>query len=380
MASGWWLIQIDYTAASLPRHLEWRYTPVVIRLRGRYTRSTMPTCSTLPVGKLPPAVLQSLLRLCRPAASSGVVIGPRYGEDAAVIDMGAKYLVAKTDPITFTEDRIGWYAVNINANDIATLGATPRWFLATLLLPEGRTTRKLAQQIFLDILQSCRALGIALCGGHTEVTAGLQRPIVVGQMLGEAKKSELIRKESQRPGDLVILTRGVAIEGTTILSRAKRVVLERKVGRAAVKRAKRWLLDPGISVLCDARLALRSGKIHAMHDPTEGGLLSGLAELAQAGGVGLRIWKEKIPVLPETLAFSRALHFDPLGLIASGALLVVAAPATVPSLLLAYARQGTPATMIGEIRSQKEGLLIIENGREMRLCVPKRDEIARLLG
>jgi hydrogenase maturation factor len=333
----------------------------------------------LPVGKLPPEVLRGLLRACRPPASSGVVIGARYGEDAAVIDLGPKYLVVKTDPITFTEERIGWYAVHINANDIATLGARPRWFLATLLLPEGRTTRELAQQIFLDILHTCRALGIALCGGHTEITGGLSRPIVVGQMLGEAKKSELIRKESQQPGDLIILTRGVAIEGTAILARAKAAELEKKVGRALVRRAQRWLLDPGISVLPDARLAVRSGKIHAMHDPTEGGLVSGLAEIAEAGKVGLRVWKEKIPILPETLAFSRALRFDPLALIASGALLVVAAPASVPPLLRAYARQGIPAWVIGEIRPRKEGSSIVANGRRARLCVPERDEIARLL-
>jgi hydrogenase maturation factor len=329
---------------------------------------------------LPAAVLQGLLRKCRPPASSGVLIGPRYGEDAAVIDMGAKYLVAKTDPITFTEDRIGWYAVHINANDIATLGARPRWFLATLLLPEGRTTADLARKIFLDVLNTCRELGIALCGGHTEITSGLDRPIVVGQMLGEVKKSELIRKESQQPGDLVILTRGVAIEGTAILARAKGMELQKKVGRATVSRARRWLVEPGISVVHDARLAVRSGVIHAMHDPTEGGLLSGLAEIAQAGRVGLRVWKEKIPILPETLSFSRALHFDPLALIASGALLVVAAPDSVPHLLLEYARQGIPASVIGEIRPRREGILVIDNGREAKLLIPKRDEIARLLG
>jgi hydrogenase maturation factor len=307
------------------------------------------------------------------------VIGPRYGEDAAVIDLGPKYLVAKTDPITFTVERIGWYAVHINANDIATLGATPRWFLATLLLPEGRATPEMAEEIFLDILNTCQTLGIALCGGHTEVTLGLPRPIVVGQMLGEAKKSALIRKESQQPGDLIILTRGVAIEGTAILARAKGAELQTKVGRAAVSQAKRLLINPGISVVHDARLAVRSGNIHALHDPTEGGLLSGLAEIAQAGGVGLRVWKEKIPVLPETLAFSRALRFDPLALIASGALLVVAAPGSVPHLLRAYARQGVSAAVIGEILPQKEGIMIVENRRERRLRVPKRDEIARLL-
>jgi hydrogenase maturation factor len=339
----------------------------------------MPTPTTLPVGKLPPAVLKGMLRACHPPASSGVVIGLRYGEDAAVIDIGAKYLVAKTDPITFTEERIGWYAVHINANDIATLGAKPRWFLATVLLPEGRATARMAQQIFLDILHTCQGLGIALCGGHTEITSGLGRPIVVGQMLGEAKKSELIRKESQQPGDLIILTRGIAIEGTAILARAKGTELQKKVGRTAIRRAKRWLFDPGISIVHDARLAMRSGDIHAMHDPTEGGLLSGLVEIAQAGGMGLRVWKEKIPVLPETVAFSRALSFDPLALIASGALLVVAAPTSVPRLLRAYARQRIAAAIIGEIRPPQEGIWVVENGRELPLDVPKRDEIARLL-
>jgi len=328
---------------------------------------------------LPPALLQGLLRECRAPASSRVVIGPRYGEDAAVIDMGAKYLVAKTDPITFTEERIGWYAVNINANDIATLGATPRWFLATLLLPDGRATRQMARRIFRDIVKTCRGLNIALCGGHTEITTGLPRPIVVGQMLGEVEKSQLVRKESQRPGDLIILTRGVAIEGTTILARARGEELRKMVGHAVVKRVRGWLLDPGISVVRDARLALRYGKVHAMHDPTEGGLLSGLAEIALAGHVGLRIWKERIPVFPETLAFSQALKFDPLALIASGALLIVAAPASVPSLLRAYSRRGIPAAVIGEIRSQKEEMAMVEKGRATPLRPPQRDEIARLL-
>jgi hydrogenase expression/formation protein HypE len=353
---------------------------VARHLHRSYTRGAMRTRSTLPVGKLPPAVLQALLRACRPRASSRVVIGPRYGEDAAVIDFGAKYLVAKTDPITFTEERIGWYAVNINANDIATLGARPRWYLATLLLPEGRATRAMARRIFRETLQACRALGITLCGGHTEITADLGRPIVVGQMLGEVEKSKLLRKENQRPGDVVILTRGVAIEGTAILARAKGKELEKTIGRSMVSRAKRWLYDPGISVVHDARLAARSAEIHALHDPTEGGLLAGLDEIAQAGRVGLRVWKEKIPVLAETRVFSQVLRFDPLALIASGALLVVASPQSVPRLLRAYAQSGIPAAVIGEVRPMSEGIMVVENGRAKPLRVPQRDEIARILG
>jgi hydrogenase expression/formation protein HypE len=349
------------------------------RLRALYSPAMAPR-TPFPVGKLPPRVLQALLARCPVARSSGVVIGPRFGEDAAVIDWGPKYLVAKTDPITFTADRIGWYAVNINANDLATLGARPRWFLATLLLPEGGATPTLASRIFDDILGACRALGVTLSGGHTEITAGLKRPIVVGQMLGEVAKAGLVRKESQQPGDAVILTRGVAIEGTAILAREKAAVLTDLLGRAIVRGARRLLFRPGISVVRDASLALRSGEVHGMHDPTEGGLLAGLYELARAGGVGLQVWRERIPVLPETRAFSRALGFDPAALIASGALLIVVSARSAARVLRAFRRRRVAAVIIGEVRRERDGMQIIENGRPRPLRPPARDEIARLLG
>lgn len=352
-----------------------------LRTRGqRYTRPAMVRHAPFLVGKLPPRMLEALLASCPIPRSSGVVVGPRFGEDAAVIDMGPKYLVAKTDPITFAAEHIGWYAVHINANDVVTLGARPRWFLATLLLPEGQTSSALARSIFQDVLRACRALGVTLCGGHTEITEGLHRPIVVGQMLGEVEKSKLVRKETQQPGDLVILTRGIALEGTAILARERGTMLERRVGPAAVRRARRLLFHPGVSVVRAARIALRYGEIHAMHDPTEGGLLSGLYELARAGRVGLCVWKEKVPVLAETCAFSQMLDFDPFALIASGALLVVASPRTVPKLLRAYARNKIPAAVIGEVRPESKGILIVDHGRAVPLRVPPRDEIARLLG
>jgi hydrogenase maturation factor len=179
---------------------------------------------------------------------------------------------------------------------------------------------------------------------------------------------------------LVILTRGVALEGTAILARAKARELERTVGRRLVVRARRLLFAPGISVVRDAGLAVRWGEIHALHDPTEGGLLSGLDEIARAGHVGLRVWKEKIPVLPETRTFGRVLSFDPLALLASGALLIVATARSAPRLLRAYAQRGIPAAMIGEIRRASQGIVMVEGGRARPLRVPKRDEIARLLG
>jgi hydrogenase maturation factor len=332
-----------------------------------------------PAGKLPPRILQALLATCQVPKRSRVVLGPRFGEDAAVIDLGANYLVAKTDPITFTSERIGWYAVNINANDVATLGARPLWFLATLLLPEKGASLPMVRRIFRDTLRACKELGVTLCGGHTEITRGLDRPIVVGQMLGEVAKSKLVRKESQRPGDLVLLTRGIAIEGTAILANEERLTLARKLPRKTLRRARGLLFRPGISVVQDAVLAQRHGEVHAMHDPTEGGLASGLYELAKAGGVGLRIWKDKVPILEETRSFSEILGFDPFALIASGALLVVASANSTPNLLRAYLRHGVRAAVIGEVREKGEGIEVVQKGRQSPLRVPARDEIARLL-
>jgi len=319
------------------------------------------------------------LAACQVPRNSRVVVGPRFGEDAAVIDMGANYLVAKTDPITFASERIGWYAVNINANDVATMGARPRWFLATLLLPEKSTSLSLVRSIFQDTLRACADLGVTLCGGHTEITRGLDRPILVGQMLGEVVKSKLVRKESQRAGDVVLLTRGIAIEGTAILAREKRQALSRKLPGKILRQAQRLLFRPGISVVRDALLAERYGEIHAMHDPTEGGLASALYELAKAGGVGLRVYKEKVPILEETRRFSEVLGFDPFALIASGSLLVVASAESAPKLLLAYRRRNVTAAIIGEVREAVEGVQWVEHGRTKPLRVPERDEIARLL-
>jgi len=340
----------------------------------------MPQSKLIPAGKLPPRLLQKLLKSCAAPASSGVVLGPRYGEDAAVMETSGNYLVAKTDPITFTSDRMGWYAVNVNANDLATMGARPRWFLATFLFPEGGTTAALVEKIFNETLKACRSLGIALCGGHTEITVGLDRPIMVGQMLGEVEPDKLVRKDRQQPGDQVILTKGVAIEGTTILAREKAKQLRGKIAAQHLRQARQLLSSPGISVVRDAQVALAHGEVHAMHDPTEGGLLTGLVELARSGCVGLRVWKEKIPVLKETRMLSKALGFDPLGLLASGALLIVAEHKSAPRIVNALRHRRIAARIIGETCKVTDGITIVERGRGRPIVLPERDEIARLLG
>jgi hydrogenase expression/formation protein HypE len=332
----------------------------------------------VPVGKLPSTLLAELIGRFV-GTDPRVLVGPGVGEDAAVIDMGERCLVAKTDPVTFASDDIGWYAVHVNANDVACCGAAPRWFLATLLLPEGETTAELARSIFAQIDRACRELGIALCGGHTEITYGLERPIVVGQMLGEVARDAWVRTAGARVGDAIILTKGIAVEGTAVIAREKRSALEHAVPAETLERAADYLYAPGISVVRDASIALDVGGVHALHDPTEGGVATGLWELAQAAQVGLRIDEERLQVLPECALLCRHLGLNPLGLIGSGALIIAAAEASASAIVERLNAEGVAAAVIGQVVAAERGCQLRGvDGKLRALPTFARDEVARL--
>ncbi len=327
-------------------------------------------------GKLPIDVLGRLLASVE-ITDPRVVLGPRTGEDAALIDFGDRYLVAKTDPITFATELIGWYMVNVNANDIAVMGATPRWLLATLLLPEG-TNEQRVTEIFQQLNQACTDIGIALVGGHTEITYGLDRPIAVGGMLGEVGKDEAIFSSGVKPGDDLLLTKGIAIEGASILAReASNALLEAGVSRETIETAAGGLTDPGISVVQDARVARAAGEVHAMHDPTEGGLSGGLYELAAASGLGLEVDLDAIPVMPESSAICEALKLDPLGLIASGALLAAVSPGDSSTVVDALGNEGIQAAIIGHATDEHSDVKLYKTGKYTEFPRFSRDEIAR---
>lgn len=332
----------------------------------------------IPVGKLPSELLERLIeRYVSP--DPRVIVGPGVGEDAAVIEMGDRCLVAKTDPVTFASDEIGWYAVHVNANDVACCGAIPRWFLATLLLPERSTTPELAERIFGQIADACRGLGVSLCGGHTEITYGLERPIVVGQMLGEVERDRWIRTGGARVGDAVILTKGIAVEGTAVIAREKRAALAQTIPAETLERAARYLYAPGISIVAEARAALEVGGVHALHDPTEGGVATGLWELAEAAEVGLQLDEASLPILPECAQLCRHFGLDPLGLIGSGALLVVAAAERAEPIVQRLRAEGVRAAIIGGVVPADAGCRLRARDGEWRpLPVFQRDEITRL--
>ncbi|MFQ6057674.1 MAG: AIR synthase family protein [Anaerolineae bacterium] len=330
-----------------------------------------------PIGKLDMDLLMALLARYG-SVNERVVVGPGIGEDAAVIDFGDRYLVAKTDPITFATDEIGWYAIHVNANDIAAMGAVPRWFLATILLPEGETDQQLVEGIFAQLSAACHELDISLCGGHTEITYGLDRPIVVGQMLGEVAKERLVTTAGAQAGDKVILTKGIAIEATSIMAREREGDLRSKYPQALIDRCKGFLHDPGLSVVREAEIAVATGRVHAMHDPTEGGLATGLYELARAAGVGLMVRKEAIPILPETAMLCREFGLDPLGVIASGSLLITVPSADSARVVAALERAGIAAAVIGRVWEVGRGVKLEVDGELVDLPWFERDEIAKL--
>jgi hydrogenase maturation factor len=332
---------------------------------------------TYPIGKLPKVDLVHLLTQFVDADDPRVIQGPGLGCDAAVIDFGDHYLVAKSDPITFATDEIGWYVVNINANDIACVGARPRWFIATLLLPEQKTDKALTKQIFQQLNAACQSLGAILIGGHTEITHGLTRPIVAGAMFGEVSPGQLIRSDGAQPGDALILTKGIAVEGTALLAREMNHRPIKAVSPPHLHRAVQFLHDPGISVVRDAMIITSAGEVHAMHDPTEGGIATGIYELTEAAGVGATLDEAALPIYPETRMLCEAYNLNPLGLLASGSLLAAVAPQDAAEIIQHLQAADIKATVIGEIR-ETPGVVLLSNIGERPLPEFERDEIARL--
>jgi hydrogenase maturation factor len=334
--------------------------------------------SNIPTGKLPPDLLARMLEQAH-NSDSRLILGPGIGLDCAVVALDETCLVFKSDPITFATAEIGWYAVQVNANDIATTGATPRWFLVTALLPEGKTTTESVELMSRQVSDACRTLGISVIGGHTEITHGLDRPILIGTMVGEVSREALITPRGTSPGDRLLLTKGVPIEGTAILAREFPHRLKNVCTADEIHAASDFLYDPGISVVRDARFAIQTGKVTAMHDPTEGGLTNALWELAEACGYTLVFNPEAVFIPPLSKKICEAFGIDPLRTIASGALLLAAPPEDAGVISQALNAEGILCTEIGFVESGSSQVLQSTRQGRVILPYPDRDEIARIL-
>ncbi len=331
----------------------------------------------LPAGKIPSKLLGVLLG-GEGHLDDRVVVGPGIGRDAAVIDFGDRYLVAKSDPITFATDESARYLVTVNANDLACVGAIPRWLMVTALLPDQHTSVGQVARLFDDLASACDVAGISLVGGHTEITSGVDRPILVGMLLGEATPSTLLRPGRASPGDRLLITAPIAIEGTALLARELRSEFVAAFGESFTDRCAALLIEPGISVSHHASAILAAGGVTALHDPTEGGLATGIREIAEASGCGAVVNRDLIPVLEETLRVSDHFGLDPLGLLASGSLLVAATPEHVAAIQDVSAANGFISPLIGKLTVPERGFSMVSGGMSTQLPSFEIDEVARL--
>jgi hydrogenase expression/formation protein HypE len=333
---------------------------------------------SLSIGKLDPKLLEQVVFGCLGSPDPRVIVGPKMGEDAAVIDFRDKALVVHSDPITGAIENIGWLAVNVCANDIATRGVRPLWMLIVMLLPQNTTPAQL-KHITSQIDEAAKELGIAVVGGHSEFTMNIKRPILVATAIGEAEKKKLVRSSGAKIGDSIIVTKGAAIEGTTILSTESAELLEAKIDKTTIQNAQKFIKL--ISIVKDALTATEVGGVHAMHDATEGGIAACLQEIAWASNIGIAVYEEKIPIYEETKIVCNALNIDPLRTISSGSLIISARAEKAEEIVGALKVKGIQAAVIGKTVDKREGSYVFRrDGTKLDLSKPVKEELWRVLG
>jgi hydrogenase maturation factor len=328
---------------------------------------------SFPLGKVPIEVLQKIVFRNLGAMRNDVILSPAVGEDAAIVRVGEEVLAIATDPITGAEEWLGWLAVNVSANDVATCGVRPRWFTSCILLPES-SREELVEKICSQMDKAARQLGIAIIGGHCEITPGLEHPIVTGCSMGVAENGKYVTTSGAKIGDNIIMTKGMGIEGTAILASDRRKELLKVFDEDFVKKAEDFFTK--ISVVNDALTAFQTGGVSAMHDPTEGGVAGGLHELADAANVGFQVYEEKILVSEETRKICAHFEIDPLQLISSGSLLIVAEKEKTEEIVNRLSQNDVPASVIGEVKKPEFGRKIVsKTGKKVDLVRPISDHL-----
>ncbi len=314
----------------------------------------------LPPGKIPIDILKEVVFKNLGADRKEVTVGPAAGIDGAVLDLGDKALVVSMDPITGAVERIGWLAVNVNANDVATFGVEPAFLFSCILLPES-AEKKLVETISAQMNAAAKDLGIAIVGGHCESTPSLTKPIIVGCTMGLTEKGRYVTAGEAKPGDKLILTKSAGIEGTAILATDRAPELKKAMSATVLHNAKN--LYDQISVVKDALTAYKTGGVHAMHDPTEGGIAGGIHEMADASNLGAKVFEEAIPVQPETAKICTYFQIDPLQLISSGALLISAEAKSTNKIVRKLKLKRIQASVIGELTENANQRVLIQKDK-----------------
>ena len=326
----------------------------------------------LKIGKVPESVLKrSIIKQIRTKRSE-ILVGAGVGEDCAAIELAdGEVFVTSTDPITGTSHDIGALAVHVTANDIASSGAEVIGIMLSVLLPEGTEEEEL-KLIMQQAEEVCARLNIQTVGGHTEVTSVVNQPVITATGIGKVRKDKLITTSGARPGDDVVVTKWIGLEGTGIIVREKEELLRQRFSDSFIETAKGF--SDYLSVVEDARLAVSAG-VSAMHDVTEGGIFGALWEIAEGSKTGLEIELADIPIRQETVEICEVFAINPYCLISSGSMLITAPNGT--DIVKKLAGEGINAAVIGKVTEGNDRLVI--NGDEKRfLEPPKSDELYKI--
>lgn len=300
---------------------------------------------SLPNGKLPISVLERILNSLKVGS---LVVAPKVGIDVGVWKSNGRYIVSSSDPITGAGSRIGWHAVNVSVNDVATSGIMPEILNVVAIFPKGTGPRNV-KKVMAEIGKTAASLGVSVAGGHTEITPGFSRPLISITAIGSGNK--FVTAADARSYDAILMTKTAGIEGTAILANLTRV--KALMGTGLSNRAASLIKQ--ISILKEAKIAFQTGKVHAMHDVTEGGVLGAVYEMSRASHLGFIIFGDAIAIENSTQRICSKLAIDPLRLIGSGALLIACREESKNLIMRKLHSNGIRCSEIGRFLPLKKG-------------------------
>lgn len=328
------------------------------------------------IGKIGIEFFENVISSNLGAKNKNVIIGPKIGVDAAVINLGnGEVMVVKSDPtfgLPTLLDYFGFAIVHIVASDVAVMGIPPKYMTICLLIPPNFDAMVL-EKIWRQLSDEARKLGITIIGGHTGVYPGIPYLLNGGAtIIGIGSKERLVTPMGARPGDLILITKGAAIEAAAVLAIQYPEPIEREYGTSILKKAQNLIWK--MTVVKDALLAAETGGVTAMHDATEGGVYNAVWELAYASKVGVRIYEEKIPVPLEVNAICKLFNIDPMISISEGTLIAAVKPDQAENIMNIWRKEGIECAVMGEVTKLEEGRTIIKrDGRKIELTPVTED-------
>ena len=332
-------------------------------------------------GKIPNELLKHLLDGLSVIADGRLELGPSIGEDSAILNINEQIVLVGSDPITFPTESPGWHSVIINSNDIAASGGIPKWYTATILMPEGSSTQEFTD-IFKDVANTCADMDIQLIGGHSEVTASVRHPIISGTMIGLANRTDLKPTNNAQIFDDILITKYCPIEGLNIiLTQYPDIIDAAGLTPSEIASITTMSSKANMSIINEAKIVKTFEEVHSMHDPTEGGLATALREMLSASCVGAIIDESSLPIPTSAQKLCRLIDIDPLGLVASGSLLFTIASQVSDEIILALQSMSINCTKIGYTVPESEGVSIIQSDSGLKIPLPvfSTDEITKLI-